>query len=573
MNDALLIFTFSPIQSFIAEARRVSDLYAGSKILSRLAFQVAQQVVNQGGDLIYPAQTSQQDMPNKLVTLVPYEQGGKIAQSLHETFLNEWQQIADDTLQELSRLSPAIDEHWRQIWQRQSEHFWEIYWVVQKLSDGYASTYQAAARALEAVKRTRAFAQTAEEGLKDSLSGKRAALTTRNLDARQYWSQLAQSLRKPSLLRGDGRERLDALGAIKRFSPFSQRQKFLSVSSVATADFLAQALQNARGELDTYRQTVAAWAYPVREQSEWPYDGDLFFLETLTAERLAENYGLQNPDPQQLSQAKTALSRLYKAVFAPSPYYAILQLDGDSIGEIIDSCQTVEQHHRFSQSLITFAQQVKAIVDRHLGELIYNGGDDVLALAPISRALPLASELAHTFSQVVKRPNEPSRSCTLSAGIVIAHHLYPLDAALSAARQAEQDAKSKVKEKNAVCVSVMRRSGEFLQAFSPWQAMGNRFDELVALLKPNSQGVVALASGFAYEAAGLAYALPEANERLQSQLCRLLTRHRNAERSQAFDPRQWSQWLTDWAGQLPEQTTELGKWLLFARFVARGGAE
>ena len=37
MPDAVLIFTFSPIQSFIAEARRASDLYVGSQILVRLA--------------------------------------------------------------------------------------------------------------------------------------------------------------------------------------------------------------------------------------------------------------------------------------------------------------------------------------------------------------------------------------------------------------------------------------------------------------------------------------------------------------------------------------------------------
>ncbi len=36
-ETALAIFTFSPVQSFISEARRAEDLFNGSAILSRLA--------------------------------------------------------------------------------------------------------------------------------------------------------------------------------------------------------------------------------------------------------------------------------------------------------------------------------------------------------------------------------------------------------------------------------------------------------------------------------------------------------------------------------------------------------
>ncbi len=47
MTKAVLIFTFSPVQSFIAEARRSEDLFNGSAILSRLAWAQGRQLKNQ----------------------------------------------------------------------------------------------------------------------------------------------------------------------------------------------------------------------------------------------------------------------------------------------------------------------------------------------------------------------------------------------------------------------------------------------------------------------------------------------------------------------------------------------
>src|SRR5579884_4348246 len=96
VSDAVLIFTFSPVQSFIGEARRTSDLYAGSQILVTLA-RAAAQVLEQHGSLVYPANVSDaRDVPNKLVAKVPWAEAKVVAETAHRALLDTWRQLATE---------------------------------------------------------------------------------------------------------------------------------------------------------------------------------------------------------------------------------------------------------------------------------------------------------------------------------------------------------------------------------------------------------------------------------------------------------------------------------------------
>lgn len=581
MPDAVLIVTFSPVQPFIAEARRTTDLYAGSRILVKLARAAAGAVQDAGATLVYPADLSD-DMPNKLVAIVPWDRSRTIAERAERALREEWAAIAASARQRLAGLQPAPDAVWEEIWQRQAPGPWEVYWAaaVQRGENGlaYAAAYRAAERALAAAKRTRAFTQTEEPGMKDTLSGRRTALRTAQLDARAYWAAVA---RNPAVtaatLRPEGRERLDTLGVVKRFAQFEQTPLIRSTSSVASADFLARARTLATDALHAYRTAVdtllGEHAYRVHPDVDWPYDGDLFYQETLTPNSLADRYTLLNPDGAALERVRDRLRGLHKAAAGPpSPYYGIVVLDGDDMGKRIDEALQTEDplaaHTTLSGSLTRFAREVPDIVEAHHGQVIYNGGDDVLLLAPLRTALQAATKLANRFEQ--------ETGGTASAGIAIAHHLYPLDVALTAARAAEQLAKE-VDGKAAVCVRVLKRSGETADMRSRWQDLDTTFAALVALFTEGDAGQP-LASRFPYDVVAAAHALPDADERFHAELCRLFTRHRNGQHPAAPDPAQWAQRLTDWARRLPHPATgsvtdELARWLVLARFVAQGGSE
>lgn len=572
MSDAILIFTFSPVQSFITEARRASDLYVGSQILVHLARAAARAVEQHQGTLIFPAPTLSDDVPNKLVARVSWEEAEAIAKEAEKSLLREWIRIADTAKNDLMSKEPLPDARWHNIWARQVSHLWEIYWTAASIENrSYKEAYQEASDALEATKRTRMFDASEEQGMKDTLSGCREALHTTTMGAKAYWTELGEQV-GAAKLQPNGRERLDAIGTIKRFSKIADESRFPSTSTVASRPFLNLARRSK--ELDEYRQTVEELlreylCKPNRDDPDWPYDGDLLFVETLTPQRLESSYGLTNLDSGWLQMAQDTLYEIYKRTkLRPSPYYAIIALDGDNMGKRVSQCETKEEHQTLSRTLSAFADRVRSIVAEYQGSLIYNGGDDVLAMSSLSTAFPLAQALAHTFFETT--------GGTASAGIAIAHHLFPLGAVLEATRQAERQAKQAGRD--AVCVRALKRSGETLEMRSPWKAIGETFAEMTRFFQGDTDGEP-LSSKFAYDALQAAYTLPEADEKSRAELKRLLIRHRNPKHPQAPDPDEWAErlrsWMTHLLGKAEElsKAEELGRWLVFARFIAQGGRE
>jgi len=566
INDAIFIFSLGPVQGFIAEARRLGDLDAGSRLLVKLATAAGVAIKNKGGALIFPAKLGA-DVPNKLVARVPADSVEAMARAAQQAIQDEWQKYVSNARQRMVANGPSPDDVWKTIWNRQVNSLWETYWAAVPETGDYHAAYDAASRAFDAAKRTRTFPQIEEGGVKDSLSGRRSALRTGDMQARDYWAQIAES---PNITRAElrpgGRERLDAIGTIKRWGGLVKSSP--SVSLIAAADFMAAAKKE-KSALAMYRQIVEKsplgdYLFPVSSDVDWPYGGDLFFLETLTPERLGDSYGLEQPEDGPLEVVRQNLRSLYRKVNSrPRPYYAIIALDGDGMGKMVNNCRTEGEHQTLSQNIIAFAGKVRPIVEKHLGHTVYAGGDDVLALAPLSTALPLAQELAVEFHNVV--------GGTASAGIAVAHRLYPLSATLRAAREAEHRAKQ-VPDKATLCARVLKRSGETVDARTTWAAMGDTFECLVNLFQSK-----ALSSKMAYAAVEVAYALPIADESFESELRRQLRRHRHPTKwTESEDA--WAATLRTWAEHLPNhppdrKTAELGRWLTLARFVAQGGAE
>ncbi len=604
MTDAVLIFTFSPVQSFIAEARRAADLYVGSQILVRMAKAAAQAIGL--SNLIYPAPQSgdlPDDVPNVLVARIPGNDAQTIADQAHQALLAEWRRLADTGRKELLNRSGSVpDATWDAIWTRQLQNLWQVFWAAAPIgAGGYSEAYQMARDALDAGKRSRIFPQAIEPGDKDSLSGTREALHRNGERAKEYWRQVARRA-TAAKLRPDGRERLDAVGSVKRFCELADKA-IVSTSTIASADFREQAKSDrVRPKLEEHRRAVegaiGSYLFAPRRLADhiWPYDGDLLFLDGLREERLKDSYhGVEHPD--RLADAVRALQDVYKAADGrPSPYYAIIVLDGDSMGEhisrLLQKPDPEEAHRAFSRQLAGFAQQVPLVLgrvfkagvgpqaaiadqsDADVGRefLVYNGGDDVLALAPLSLAVPMAQALAQEFAARVP-------GCHASAGIAVAHHLYPLDAALQAARAAEKIAKG-VNGKAAVAVQVMKRSGETVTLRSKWDSLGGRFDVLVEHFREKR-----LSSRFAYDLSSRAHivtALP--SDARKATIKQLVERHKT---NLLTNPDALVDDLAAWAQDLDSQTppetvdgvsvsqglAELARWIVFARFVAQGGSE
>lgn len=162
-RPGLMIFSLSPAQRFIQQARRTQDLWIGSYILSFLTWQAAQAIVHELGPdaVLYPALRGQPmfdywlhkesgildesprtrriamaTLPNRLVAIVPAGSAQLLAQGIVlPAVRSAWSQMAGAVLDHLSQLHP-LDATWQQIWSKQTgstassirDAFWEPTW-------------------------------------------------------------------------------------------------------------------------------------------------------------------------------------------------------------------------------------------------------------------------------------------------------------------------------------------------------------------------------------------------------------------------------------------------------------
>jgi CRISPR-associated protein Cmr2 len=166
-----------------------------------------------------------------------------------------------------------------------------------------------------------------------------------------------------------------------------------------------------------------------------------------------------------------------------------------------------EKHRCFSQALSSFAKEVDTIIKNNEGALVYAGGDDVLAFLPLHTVLQCADELAKNFREKLKSFADQEPKPTLSVGVAIVHYLDTLKEARRLAKQAEDSAKA-VNGKNALAITISKRSGESYNIAGSWeaersdQAIGHYLEKLVDLYVDN-----VIPGGTAYELRDLAVRL------------------------------------------------------------------
>jgi len=152
-----------------------------------------------------------------------------------------------------------------------------------------------------------------------------------------------------------------------------------------------------------------------------------------------------------------SLIELYKEIGKPPVYYAIVVMDGDSMGEKISKAFEENKIKDITKILSQFSKEVKNIVKEYSGMSVYSGGDDVLALFPLETALEGYMEIIKKFKDKFKDMKDTDYNFTASAGLIIPHYKIPLSYVLQEARSAESKAK-KVDGKDAVYIKYIKHS-------------------------------------------------------------------------------------------------------------------
>ncbi len=164
------------------------------------------------------------------------------------------------------------------------------------------------------------------------------------------------------------------------------------------------------------------------------------------------------------------LKEFYKNHGNPSKYYAVLMIDGDSMGEKVSKAfEKTEDIKKFTKELSDFAKEVKEIVEKNKGTLVYSGGDDVLALLPVSTALNCYKQISDKF-----------RLSTMSGGLIFSHYKLPLNYVLEELRKAESKAKDSGKK--GIYIKYIKPSYSSKEAFIK-KDFYEDFKKLIEILK------------------------------------------------------------------------------------------
>jgi len=499
LKEYLLALSIGPVQGFIAAARRTRDLWFGSYILSEVSKAAARFLDDMGATLIFPAPKnknllaadSELQVTNHIMALVSegFDPEEEFAKCAKKAARKRWLSFAKSTLETVGREKIKYE-----IWKEQVDDVLELYaaWVPWDSSN---TSYQKARERLNLVLDGR-------KALRDFLpaSGERKGIPKSSLDgARESVLNLTDRADVRRRFKVKKNEHLDSVGLIKRCAPIpggDQHAEFVSVVRVAADPWIRGKAKTEQGKRcfeiigklcrSDYAPRINSKVY-----AEFPYDATPLYISRLKALQKDPD---MSPYKENLIEIEKILQENFKKGDQPSPYYAVLMADGDRMGAVLSKMRNPEDHKKFSSSLSDFSQEVRGIIEKHHGCLVYSGGDDVLAFLPVDQCLAAARKLHDHFEAKLSEEN-PALGAdvpTLSVGIAIGYCFDPLEDMLTSAREALKDAKGdrladRSDKRDGLAVHYLPRGAEAIRVRDRWRnEPDRRLEKWIELLNSDS---------------------------------------------------------------------------------------
>ncbi len=340
----LFLFTITPVQSFIAQARKTQDLYAASFFLSHLidsAMNRLESSLSNKCEFIFPRK-SIPSKPNRFIAKVQSDDIEETGKGLRGYVEKEFDKIAKSAL---DSLNISYEDKLREAFRKQIKDFLQVHWVSLSLAENdYANNYDKLECYLGAVKNVRVFGQLDETGRKCSLCGERNVLFYRLTDDEEKRGGL--KLRKDGLLNKLYVKRED----VKVFNA-NENMKIQKGEGLCAVCFVKRfAGEYFEGHYTKHFPSTAAiaamnWLSNIADKEKRNYkaffnnfDEQLYYEENLREEYL-RRYGYFNGE-KSLNDARTQLRMFYNIedkngnkIGKPPEYYALIMSDGDNMGE------------------------------------------------------------------------------------------------------------------------------------------------------------------------------------------------------------------------------------------------
>ncbi|HET9227771.1 MAG TPA: type III-B CRISPR-associated protein Cas10/Cmr2 [Thermoanaerobaculia bacterium] len=437
-DTALLTFGIGPVHSFIHQARRVADLWAGSYLLSHLTRQ-AISIPHRRSDceMVFPhipTENIPDGLPNRLVCRVPAAEAEAIARAMRDEILKHWEMFVGMTLRHLEELAPS------DAVRLQTGRVFEISWSWVPEREGYARAALEGARQFAESRRFRLFPPSEELGEKCAICGERTALPDGNREHvhRAWRAAQARAEQEPETKLAKflhfEQGRLCLVCATKRFFTYDEKRK---------SRFLA---------FDLFQPEVGE-----------PY----FALLKMDGDRMGSILSL---GPEAVVDGD--LERFHRAVSM-------------ALSRFAEGLHREESNYLNEAALPGFQSK-----GREKPQLLYAGGDDVLVVCDPRDALPLAIRLRERYRKVFDSAREllvgEEDRFTLSGAVLFAHPGQPAGLLLSDLEELLDVGAKERAGRDAVAIRLAKRGGPPVEVAFPWK--GTWLEDLDVLIDEVSKG-------------------------------------------------------------------------------------
>lgn len=471
MSKYLFVLTISPVQSYITQARKTQDLFAGSYILSFLIDSIMRELEKKSKcEFIFPSKRTKAK-PNRFIAKVETENIEAIGNNLKTFAVNEFVKIGKeiiDTVIEEEKVKTSFSELRDDIDLQLGTHLHVNWLAVPFDENNYKKAYKQLEVGLGSIKNIKEFMQLEEKGRKCTLCAERNILFY-SRECKKYTTNKAKKLEnatRKSMNHGEG---LCSVCIMKKFAYKYKNVIFSSGYNRKFPSTVDIALSADIGKVDNNK------IIEYKNMFFNNFDEELFYEDNVTKIYFEKN----QYNEVKLDTAKKKLKEIVDeakdngAKF--TKYYAIIMLDGDNMGkwlsgEYLESSdiKLTDFHVKLSEKLGDYAENIKEIISKSKGGVVYAGGDDVLAFMNLDNLFIIMSKLRATFPRFEEIADARGQTSSASCGVCIAHYKTPLKETLGWARKMEKEAKE-VDGKDAFALSIQLRTGEIRKTVYKWK--------------------------------------------------------------------------------------------------------
>lgn len=350
--------------------------------------------------------------------------------------------------------------------------------VVSPLAGGYDKQWERAQQAMDARKRIRDFPAVNEQQIRVcTTTGRWPALDSAMLRNLRVRTRRGEALSVPAVVKRQAKDRFPSTWSVAtsifRRDVIAASDQHLDVRNAVNA------LHKAVMELSKHRVNIGNGELPGLTSDSWlaGVEGAWLFPESWDADGIARDHDQADlPNSSLCERGRKAAADMIRAAVeaglsAPTPYLAVVVQDADWMGKRLSKppkgmTDLRSWHGTVSSALAQAATAEQLLLEsRHLGRVVYAGGDDFLGLTPAATALAAVSGLNATFTTAMRTVLP---SATASTAVVFFHASSPLQSVLTAARELLAEAKEAGRP--GLGVAVLHRGGERSRFVRSWEA-------------------------------------------------------------------------------------------------------